>query len=55
MCTEAVGNKLYQTKCSITQLETLKENIVALEQHILDTSDSIEGKVITKKKYLFEI
>lgn len=45
MCTEAVGNKLYQTKCSITQLETLKENIAALEQHILDNNDNTEGNV----------
>jgi len=45
MCTEAIGNKLYQTKCSIAQLETLKENIAALQQHILDNNDTIEGNV----------
>ncbi|KYN01176.1 hypothetical protein ALC62_08018 [Cyphomyrmex costatus] len=42
MCTEVVGNKLYQTKCSIAQLETLKENIVALK-HLLDSSSNTEG------------
>lgn len=44
-CTEAVGNKLYQTKHSIAQLETLKENIAALQQHILNNSD-IEDETI---------
>ncbi|XP_011065414.1 PREDICTED: uncharacterized protein LOC105152696 isoform X2 [Acromyrmex echinatior] len=41
MCTEVIENKLYQTKCSIAQLETLKENIVVL-QHLLDNSNNIE-------------
>ncbi|KYQ58595.1 hypothetical protein ALC60_02240 [Trachymyrmex zeteki] len=45
MCTEVVGNKLYQTKCSIAQLETLKENIVML-QHLLDSSNIIEGNTL---------
>ncbi|XP_077269961.1 uncharacterized protein LOC143901463 [Temnothorax americanus] len=43
-CTEAVGNKLYQTRCSIAQLETLKENVVALQEYILDNSDNIEDE-----------
>ncbi|KAL6266224.1 hypothetical protein P5V15_003084 [Pogonomyrmex californicus] len=41
-CTEDVGKALYQTKCSIAQLETLKENIAVLQQHILDSSDNTE-------------
>lgn len=44
-CTEAVGTKLYQTKCSIAQLEALKENITALQQYILDYSDNIQGNI----------
>ncbi|XP_018046652.1 PREDICTED: uncharacterized protein LOC108686083 [Atta colombica] len=45
MCTEVIENKLYQTKCSIAQLETLKENIVVL-QHLLDSSNNIEGNLL---------
>ncbi|XP_011697462.1 PREDICTED: uncharacterized protein LOC105455667 [Wasmannia auropunctata] len=45
-CAEAVGSKLYQTKCSITQLETLKDNIAVLQQYILDNSDNIEDESI---------
>ncbi|XP_018367387.1 PREDICTED: uncharacterized protein LOC108763936 isoform X2 [Trachymyrmex cornetzi] len=41
MCTEIVENKLYQIKCSIAQLETLKENTVVL-QHLLNSSNNIE-------------
>ncbi|XP_011640695.1 uncharacterized protein LOC105429428 [Pogonomyrmex barbatus] len=41
-CTEDVGKALYQTKCSIAQLETLKENIAVLQQHVLDSSDNTE-------------
>ncbi|KYN16749.1 hypothetical protein ALC57_10946 [Trachymyrmex cornetzi] len=45
MCTEIVENKLYQIKCSIAQLETLKENTVVL-QHLLNSSNNIEGNVL---------
>ncbi|XP_012534848.1 uncharacterized protein LOC105835817 [Monomorium pharaonis] len=41
-CTETVENKLYQTKRSIAQLETLKENIAVLQQHILNNSNNTE-------------
>ncbi|XP_014470108.1 PREDICTED: uncharacterized protein LOC106742037 [Dinoponera quadriceps] len=40
MCTQAVGNELYQTRCRIAQLETLKDNISVLQQHILNSSCS---------------
>ncbi|KYN35342.1 hypothetical protein ALC56_10517 [Trachymyrmex septentrionalis] len=45
MCIEVVENKLYQTKCSIAQLETLKENVVVL-QHLLNSSNNIEGNLL---------
>lgn len=44
-CTEDVGNKLYQTKRSIAQLETLKENITTLQQYILDSSTIEEESI----------
>ncbi|KAL0122926.1 hypothetical protein PUN28_007530 [Cardiocondyla obscurior] len=43
-CVEAIASNLYQTKCSITQLEALKENIIALKQ-MLDSFDNAEGNV----------
>ncbi|XP_011875457.1 PREDICTED: uncharacterized protein LOC105566227 [Vollenhovia emeryi] len=46
-CTETVENKLYQTKCSIAQLETLKGNIAALQQHILNSSNSTNDENVS--------
>ncbi|RLU27618.1 hypothetical protein DMN91_001422 [Ooceraea biroi] len=46
-CTEAAGKQLYQTKCSITQLEMLKEDIAVLQQHILNNSDTVEDASIS--------
>ncbi|KAH0948404.1 hypothetical protein HN011_002795 [Eciton burchellii] len=46
-CTKAAGNSLYQTKCSITQLEMLKEDITVLQQHILNNSNSIDDENVS--------
>ncbi|XP_067205126.1 uncharacterized protein [Linepithema humile] len=37
-CTESVESELYQTRCSIAQLDTLKDNTALLQEHISENS-----------------